>query len=73
MIDAFVDTLDIKGLGFSKAKTQITDRKPYHPGDLLKLYLSRAIDDQKLLFHQQAVSDDSPRTARSKEPSDGGQ
>jgi transposase len=39
VIDAFVDTLDMKGLGFSKAETQVTGRKPYHPGDLLKLYL----------------------------------
>jgi transposase len=39
VIDAFVDTLDIKALGFSKAETQVTGRKPYHPGDLLKLYI----------------------------------
>ena len=39
VIDVFVDTLDIKVLGFSKAETQVTGRKPYHPGDLLKLYV----------------------------------
>jgi transposase len=39
VIDAFVDNLDIKVLGFSKAVTRITGRKPYHPGDLLKLYI----------------------------------
>ena len=39
VIDAFVDTLDMKALGFSKAETQVTGRKPYHPGDLLKLYV----------------------------------
>ena len=39
VIDAFVDTLNMKGLGFSKAETRITGRKPYHPGDLLKLYI----------------------------------
>ena len=39
VIDAFVDTLDMRALGFSKAETQITGRKPYHPGDLLKLYV----------------------------------
>ena len=40
VIDAFVDTLDMKVLGFSKAETCIiTGRKPYHPGDLLKLYI----------------------------------
>ena len=39
VIDAFVDTLNMKALGFSKAETRITGRKPYHPGDLLKLYI----------------------------------
>ena len=39
VIDAFVDTLNLKALGFSKAETRITGRKPYHPGDLLKLYI----------------------------------
>jgi transposase len=39
VIDAFVDSLDLKALDFSKAETCITGRKPYHPGDLLKLYI----------------------------------
>lgn len=39
VIDAFIDTLDFKALGFSKAVTKDTGRKPYHPGDLLKLYV----------------------------------
>ena len=39
VIDVFVDTLDMKALDFSKAETQIMGRKPYHPGDLLKLYV----------------------------------
>jgi len=39
VIDAFVDTLKMKVLGFSKAETCITGRNPYHPGDLLKLYI----------------------------------
>ncbi|MGB5398555.1 MAG: IS1182 family transposase [Gammaproteobacteria bacterium] len=39
VIDAFVDSLDLKKLGFSKAETCNTGRKPYHPGDLLKLYI----------------------------------
>ena len=37
VIDAFVDTLDMKALGFGKAETQVTGRKPYNPGDRLKL------------------------------------
>jgi transposase len=39
VIDAFIDTLDFAALGFSKALTKETGRKPYHPGDLLKLYV----------------------------------
>tara|TARA_R110002110_G_scaffold415773_2_gene655508 strand:- start:2298 stop:3713 length:1416 start_codon:yes stop_codon:yes gene_type:complete len=39
VIDAFIDTLPLAELGFTKAETKITGRKPYHPGDLLKLYV----------------------------------
>jgi len=39
VIDAFVDMLDMRELGFSMAETQFTGRKPCHPGDLLKLYI----------------------------------
>ncbi len=39
VIDAFVDSLDMEALGFAKAKPKETGRKPYHPGDLLKLYI----------------------------------
>ena len=39
VIDAFVDTLDVEALGFDKAVPKDTGRKPYHPGDLLKLYV----------------------------------
>ena len=39
VIDAYVDSLDISALGFDKALTKDTGRKPYHPGDLLKLYV----------------------------------
>lgn len=39
VIDAFVDTLDLSEMGFHKAETARTGRRPYHPGDLLKLYL----------------------------------
>lgn len=38
VIDAFVDTLDLKGLGFRKAQYAATGRPPYDPADLLKLY-----------------------------------
>jgi transposase len=39
VIDAFVDTLDLRGMGFSKVVAEETGRPPYHPGDLLKLYI----------------------------------
>lgn len=39
VIDAFIDTLNMQQLGFTLATTQDTGRKPYHPADLLKLYI----------------------------------
>lgn len=39
VVDAFVDSLDMAELGFDKAQTAVTGRRPYHPGDLLKLYI----------------------------------
>lgn len=39
VIDAFVDGLDLAGLGFSKVMAQEMGRPPYMPGDLLKLYV----------------------------------
>ena len=39
VIDAFIDNLDVVDLGFSKATTKATGRKPYNPADLLKLYV----------------------------------
>jgi transposase len=38
-IDAFLETLDLKRMGFTHAVLQETGRPPYHPGDLLKLYV----------------------------------
>jgi transposase len=38
-IDAFVDSLDMNRLAFKHATLQETGRPPYHPADLLKLYL----------------------------------
>jgi len=38
-IDAFVDSLDLQALGFERAVPEERGRPPYHPGDLLKLYL----------------------------------
>src|SRR5258706_8255491 len=38
-LDAFVGSLDARALGFAKATVQNTGTPPYHPGDLLKLYL----------------------------------
>src|ERR1700740_2027741 len=39
VIDAFVDTLDLKAVGFSKVVAETTGRPPYRPSDLLKLYV----------------------------------
>jgi transposase len=39
VIDAFVESLDLKALGFVRIEVKATGRPPYHPGDLLKLYL----------------------------------
>jgi transposase len=39
VIDAFVETLDLAALGFSKVAAEGMGRPPYAPGDLLKLYI----------------------------------
>src|ERR1700722_8924304 len=39
VICAFVDVLDLASMGFSKVIAEETGRPPYHPGDLLKLYI----------------------------------
>ena len=39
VIDAFVDGLDVRGLGFGRSVPAATGRPPYDPRDLLKLYL----------------------------------
>lgn len=39
VVDAFVDSLDLAALGFSKVVPAATGCPPYHPGDLLKLYV----------------------------------
>jgi transposase len=39
VVEGFVESLDLAGLGFEKAQPAATGRPPYHPGDLLKLYV----------------------------------
>lgn len=39
VIDAFVDGLDLRQLGFKRATPKATGRPGYHPADLLKLYV----------------------------------
>ena len=39
VVDAYVDTLDLVELGFSKVEAAATGRPPYDPRDLAKLYL----------------------------------
>jgi len=38
-IDIFVESLDLKELGFNHSELKKTGRPPYNPGDLLKLYI----------------------------------
>ena len=38
-IDAYVDSLELQARGFQRAEPKATGRPPYHPGDLLKLYI----------------------------------
>jgi transposase len=39
VIDAFVEQLDLYGLGFDRAEPEATERPGYHPSVLLKLYI----------------------------------
>jgi transposase len=39
VIDAFIDTLDLKTLGFEGAVPAETGRPSYHPAVMLKIYL----------------------------------
>lgn len=39
VVDAWVAGLDLNKLGFAKAQPQVKGAPPYHPGDLLKLYI----------------------------------
>jgi transposase len=38
-LDIYVDHLDLKDLGFPRVEPEARGRPPYHPGDLLRLYL----------------------------------
>lgn len=38
-VDAFVEELDLQGMGFDGAAPAVTGRPAYHPAVLLKLYL----------------------------------
>lgn len=39
MVDAWVQALELKALGFAKAQAQRLGTPPYDPGDLLRLYI----------------------------------
>ena len=38
VIEAFIDSLDMKAMGFKYAETKETGRKPHNPADMMKLY-----------------------------------
>ena len=44
MIDAFVDALDLAGLGFDGVEPAATGRPAFHPSVLLKLYIYGYLD-----------------------------
>jgi len=39
VVDAFVERLDLAGLGFARAEPAETGRPAYHPATLLKIYV----------------------------------
>jgi len=39
VIEAFVEALDLAGLGFDRLEANATGRPAYHPSTLLKIYL----------------------------------
>src|SRR6185369_364312 len=39
VVDAWVEALELKALGFAKAQAQVMGAPPYDPADLLKLYI----------------------------------
>lgn len=39
VVDAWIETLNLAKMGFSKTQAQRMGRPPYDPGDLLKLYV----------------------------------
>jgi transposase len=39
VIDAFVEKLDLRDLGFERAEPSVTGRPGYHPGVMLKIYI----------------------------------
>ena len=49
VIEAYADSLDMKGLGFTRANPTETGRPPYDPRDLLKLYLYGYLNRIRLL------------------------
>ena len=51
VVDAFVDGLDVRELGFGHSVPAMTGRPPYDPRDLLKLCKRQAEAVQALKFH----------------------
>ena len=39
VVDAFVEELELRDLGFESAEPAVTGRPSYHPADLLKIYI----------------------------------
>jgi len=47
VIDAFVETLNLRDLGFARVEAEATGRPPYAPGDLLKLYIYGSMNQMR--------------------------
>ena len=68
VIDAFVDGLDVRGLGFGRSIPAATGRPPYDPRDLLKLYLYGYLNEVRSSPLLKGLSDLSARP-KQREPS----
>jgi transposase len=67
LIDVFVDALPLENLGFESVQYAEEGRPPYHPGDMLKLYMyghKYGIRSNRKLEHAAHVNIEmkSPRT-----------
>lgn len=56
VVDAFVDSLDLIELGFTRAISASTGRPGYHPGDMLRLYIWGYLNQVRSSRHLERAS-----------------